>query len=112
MQFHFRCICPLLLLVAGFIFLPHTAEAQKKGRKKNKHAVTAAQLLNNRLVQHVSVLAHDSLQGRRTGTEGEQKAIRYITGQYNQLGIPGAANGSYLQVFEIDEGSSLKILLP
>lgn len=108
MQFHFRCICPLLLLVAGFIFLPHTAEAQKKGRKKNKHAVTAAQLLNNRLVQHVSVLAHDSLQGRRTGTEGEQKAIRYITGQYNQLGIPGAANGSYLQVFEIDEGKQFK----
>jgi len=38
-----------------------------------------------RLKQHIYILAADSLEGRRTGSEGEQKAARYLLNQYKQL---------------------------
>lgn len=95
----------IVALVAGFACLTQDAFAQKKGRKKKKNTPTPTQVMQGKLVQHVGVLANDSLEGRRTGTEGEQKAVNYITSQYVLLGINGAGNnGDYKQVFEIDEG--------
>lgn len=42
---------------------------------------------------HLRVLAHDSLEGRGTGTRGERRAADYIVGQLEGLGIPGAMPG-------------------
>ena len=42
-----------------------------------------------RLEQHLYTLASDSLRGRQAGTEDAVKAARYITGQWNQMGIEG-----------------------
>lgn len=102
-------ILPLILLFAiGLLSLPQSAEAQKKGRKKKKGALTSDQILHNRLVQHVTILAHDSLEGRRTGTLGEEKAFNYIIAQYKDLGITGGVSSGYLQSFEINEGNDYK----
>lgn len=93
----------LLFLVAATFFTP-TAHAQKKSKKKAKEAAAREQLLDSRLRQHVTILAHDSLEGRRTGTEGEQKAVKYIIGNYRQLGISGGNGPDYQQSFEVFEG--------
>jgi Zn-dependent M28 family amino/carboxypeptidase len=62
-----------------------------------------------RLQRHVSYLASDALDGRRTGTAGANDAARYIAGEFARLGLqpPGRASSrrpsrliaSYLQPF-------------
>src|ERR1041384_2419142 len=43
-----------------------------------------------KLQQHVSYLASDALDGRRTGTNGANDAARYIAGEFSRLGLrPG-----------------------
>jgi Zn-dependent M28 family amino/carboxypeptidase len=49
------------------------------------------------LETHVRVLAHDSLQGRGTGTRGYDLAARYVTGCYADLGLKPAGTREYLQ---------------
>ena len=46
---------------------------------------------------HIAVLANDSLMGRKPFTEGETKAIRYISQQFKQAGLEPGSNGSYFQ---------------
>src|ERR1044071_9978726 len=62
-----------------------------------------------RLQQHISYLASDALDGRRTGTAGANDAARYIAGEFARAGLmPGAGKAarkpraiiaSYLQTF-------------
>lgn len=61
-------------------------------------SLLAAQTIDTLAIRaHTRVLAHDSLEGRGTGTPGEARAARYIVGQLRELGVPGAgADGSYL----------------
>src|ERR1700741_986057 len=40
-----------------------------------------------KLQQHVSYLASDALDGRRTGTAGANDAARYIAGEFSRLGL-------------------------
>ena len=47
----------------------------------------------SRLQQHVSYLASDALDGRRTGTAGANDAARYIAGEFARLGLKPAAAG-------------------
>ncbi|MHB1327881.1 MAG: M28 family metallopeptidase [Gemmatimonadales bacterium] len=48
--------------------------------------------------QHVTVLAHDSLEGRGTGQPGYDKAAAYVAEQFERYGLaPGMSDGSYLQ---------------
>ncbi|MFO7844997.1 MAG: M28 family peptidase [Balneolaceae bacterium] len=52
---------------------------------------------------HLEIFSNDSLMGRDTGTEGEDKAIEYIVNQYREAGIsPGGEDGSYLQPFPLN----------
>lgn len=46
-----------------------------------------------KLQQHVSYLASDALDGRRTGTAGANDAARYIAGEFARLGLKPAASG-------------------
>ncbi len=78
------------------------AMAQRKKEKKAQAKANATTEANLR--RHIGILAADSLEGRRTGTPGEEKAVAYIESYYRQLGIPGAAQGSYRQPFVVDEG--------
>jgi hypothetical protein len=63
----------------------------------------------SRLQQHVSYLASDALDGRRTGTAGANDAARYVAGEFSRAGLmpgvgkaarkPRAIIASYLQTF-------------
>lgn len=96
-----RIACLCTLSAAALMTSPELLAQSKKQRK----AIAAANTqIENNLKTFVGVLASDSLEGRRTGTAGEAKAVAYIEQYYKQLGIPGANNGSYQQPFVIDEG--------
>jgi aminopeptidase YwaD len=71
-----------------------------------------------KLQQHVSYLASDALDGRRTGTAGANDAARYIAGEFARLGLKPATAGSasrrlsqamarYLQTFPYVAGVEL-----
>jgi Zn-dependent M28 family amino/carboxypeptidase len=50
------------------------------------------------LLRHTSALADDSMEGRAPGGVGEERAIRYLEGQFRALGLaPGNPDGSYVQ---------------
>ena len=50
------------------------------------------------LMQHIRVLADDSLLGRAPGTAGEDKTVAYLEAQFRALGLkPGNPDGSYIQ---------------
>jgi len=73
-----------------------------------------------KLQQHVSYLASDALDGRRTGTAGADEAARYVAGEFARLGLrPGGtvnaakaskvseATARYLQPFPYVAGVNL-----
>src|SRR5687767_6395357 len=82
------------------IFAIGTANAQKL--KKADKAI-----LNN-LEMHISYLADDKLEGRRTGSTGEKLAYEYIIKNFQSAGFePKGENGSYLQAFEVNDGKEV-----
>lgn len=55
--------------------------------------------------RHVSVLAHDSLEGRMPFTDGESKTITYLSNEFSKLGLKPGNGDSYFQevpLVEID----------
>lgn len=56
--------------------------------------------------QDVFVLANDSLQGRKTGTEGEKKAARYISDRFDDLGLQPKGTEGFLQKFNFKVGKN------
>ncbi|WP_114752491.1 M20/M25/M40 family metallo-hydrolase [Pleomorphovibrio marinus] len=60
----------------------------------------AQENLPQRLERHVQVLASDSLEGRGLGTEGRQKAIRYIENEMREMGLQPFQEGSYFHYFD------------
>lgn len=76
------------------------AEAQKQSRADRKSV--------NHLQTHLSILANDSLEGRRAGTPGETRAGRYIAGSFSSQGLePKGNDGTYLQSFPIPDGKKI-----
>ena len=70
----------------------------------NAPAVTAAaQAIDTAsLMQHIKDLAADSMEGRAPGTPGEEKAVAYLTSQFQKLGLkPGNPDGSYIQKVDL-----------
>jgi Zn-dependent M28 family amino/carboxypeptidase len=66
------------------------------------------------LLQDTQALASDEMEGRGTGTAGEEKAVRYIESRFREIGL-APINGSYLQPVRMvgmkknAEASSLRI---
>lgn len=47
---------------------------------------------------HIEILASDEYEGRKPGTEGEAKTVKYIAEQWAKAGLkPGASDGSWFQ---------------
>ncbi|GHB50659.1 M28 family metallopeptidase [Mongoliitalea lutea] len=59
----------------------------------------AQKVLQDRLEQHVEVLASDSLEGRGLGTEGHYKAFQYILSQMKAIGLEPFEGNSYVHEF-------------
>jgi hypothetical protein len=50
------------------------------------------------LERRLSLIAHDSMMGRETGSEGDFKAAEYIASEFRRLGLrPAGDNGTYFQ---------------
>ncbi|QMW01352.1 M28 family metallopeptidase [Spirosoma foliorum] len=68
--------------------------------------------------RHMSVLANDSLKGRKPGTRGFAMAADYVVGQFKALGLqPAGENNTFrqnvpLRRWQVNEKNSLLALLP
>ncbi len=50
------------------------------------------------LLEHITVLGSDQFEGRAPGSKGEAESVKYITEQFQKLGLkPGNPNGTYTQ---------------
>src|SRR5688572_25014632 len=50
------------------------------------------------IMQHTKVISADEYEGRGPGTPGEELTVKYLTEQYQRLGLkPGNPDGTYLQ---------------
>lgn len=83
-----------------FLFSGYLLQAQPLNRKDKK--------MVSWLKETVGFLADDRLEGRRTGTPGEELAYRYISQQFNQIGLEplGDQNG-YIQPFDVYDGRAI-----
>ena len=60
------------------------------------------------LQTEITYLASDSLQGRRTGTNGEMLAYTYLINEFKNAGLTAKGdNDSYLQVFGVNDGKQI-----
>lgn len=61
--------------------------------KPGLDAITA-----NDIMQHTKVLSSDEYEGRGPGTKGEELSVKYLTEQFQKLGLkPGNPDGTYVQ---------------
>ena len=93
----------LFLSLSILIAIPTLINAQSYSSDTDELYRYSESITADFLKQHLSVLAHDSLTGRDTGTPGLQKAANYLADFYESIGLkPKGANGSYFQPFELD----------
>ena len=59
------------------------------------------------LISHVTFLADDRLEGRRTGTTGEKLAMQYIAEQFRLAGLLPKGTDGYYQSFSVNEGKKM-----
>lgn len=88
-----------LLLTLGFIVISLFSQAQKL-KKAEKQIVANLQA-------HIGYLADDKLEGRRAGSEGEKKAMEYIAGQFQKIGVQPKGTDGFFQAFEIYDGKTI-----
>ncbi len=81
-----------LAVVAALLPLALSAQSEKDLRK-------AADGITPKLVhERISVIAHDSMEGRNTPSEGLEKTAAYLAGLYQKWGLtPAGDNGTYIQ---------------
>ncbi len=89
-------IAEIMKVIFGFLLVvSFNAYAQKE--------INTKQLRKN-LKEHVTYLADDRLEGRRTGTAGEQLATQYIIHQFQADKLMPYFNNGYIQPFEVHDG--------
>ena len=75
------------------------------GSSKNV-AKTDTQTIDN-LKAHIGYLADDKLEGRRTGTKGEELAMNYIISQFKEIGLTPKGTEYYPQTFQVNDGKQI-----
>ncbi len=71
---------------------------------------TSAPIVPADLRMHVNYLASEALEGRRTGTRGEQLATAYVAAVFEFLGLqPAGDDDSYFQAFDFTSGISVGV---
>ena len=87
-------------LLAILLLMVTTTSAQ---RLKKADRTTLANLK-----EHVSFLADDKLEGRRTGTNGEKLAMEYISSEFRKYGLQPKGTDGFYQAFPINEGKQFE----
>lgn len=72
-----------------------------------KNLVKPDTQLTDNLKSHIGYLADDKLEGRRTGTPGEELAIEYITNQFKTIGLKPKGTEYYTQSFIVNDGKQI-----
>ena len=55
-------------------------------------------ITGNEIMQHTKVISGDEYEGRGPGTKGEELTVKYLTEQYQRIGLkPGNPDGTYVQ---------------
>lgn len=67
---------------------------------------TDTQTIDN-LKAHIQYLADDKLEGRRTGTPGEELAMQYISKQFKEIGLIPKGTESFPQSFPVNDGKKI-----
>ena len=62
---------------------------------------SAAGVDSTRLMQTIAVLAHDSMEGRATGTAGSRKAQQFLVSELQRRGVQPLGAGGYMQEFRM-----------
>lgn len=57
--------------------------------------------------KHIEYLADDKLEGRRTGTAGEELAMQYISEQFKEIGLTPRGAEYYPQSFTVNDGKKI-----
>ena len=96
LNFEFQISFMRQISIYLLLFISFVGQAQKLNKSDR-------QVIKN-LKIHVQYLASDVLEGRRAGSLGEQKAVEYITAQYETAGIQSMGEQGYVQSFPINEG--------
>lgn len=63
------------------------------------------------LKHHLETLAGPAMEGRETATPGQQKAARYISGEFERLGLVPGWRSNFLQLFPLYQDSLIKAAL-
>ena len=67
-----------------------------------------AQTISEKFVkQHIYTLSNDSMQGRKAGTEGIEKAAKYIESEFKRIGLKSFNSDSFRQEFQFINPKSL-----
>jgi len=90
-RYPIRLLAPLCAVAAG-------CSADLSGAGPAVPAAALATLDTATLMNHIRVLADDSLLGRAPGSLGEQRTVRYLEDQFRAIGLqPGNTDGTYIQ---------------
>ncbi|MBI5858332.1 MAG: M28 family peptidase [Sphingobacteriales bacterium] len=72
-----------------------------------KNIVRQNDQVENNLKRHITYLSDDKLEGRRTGTKGEELAVEYIAGQFKEIGLLPKGTEYYTQNFHVYDGKQM-----
>ncbi|HEY2376641.1 MAG TPA: M28 family peptidase [Gemmatimonadaceae bacterium] len=106
-------LCPriayaVVIAVAGVFSAPRVVSSQSAPTRELplKHAPqpTAADITPSDLMTRLYIFSDDSMQGRRVGTEGHQRATAYIEREVRRLGlVPAGDSGGFFQNLPVFE---------
>ncbi len=78
-----------------------------QGKKNKSKKINPDTLVVNNLKTHIRFLADDKLEGRRTGTAGEQLAMEYISREFQKAGLSPKGTNNFFQPFVVNEGKEI-----
>ncbi|HYH85552.1 MAG TPA: M20/M25/M40 family metallo-hydrolase, partial [Pyrinomonadaceae bacterium] len=92
-----------LRILIAVLVLASLAPAQQQSAKQSAVDV-------ERLRAHVTYLASDKLEGRRTGTPGAEEAAKYVADEFKRLGLsPTLQSFPYVAAVELGKGNEMEV---
>lgn len=94
----------IALLFASCAGSEPSSQENSPAQKTSTEALLAYQdqITQDFLKPHLTAFAHDTMEGRETGTPAEAKAAKYLADEYQKMGLkPVGDNGSYYQHFDL-----------
>lgn len=79
--------------VCFFAAIMLTGQAEGKG--EGSRSPGEVEITSGEIMDHIKFLASDELEGRRAGTRGDRKAVRYLTRAFRSYGLEPMGKGSY-----------------